>query len=139
MDGRPGTAPIYHTNVVMALGERWALVCLEALPDPAERHTLLAALEASGRVVVPFTLEQLHLYVGNALELSGTGGPCVFLSATAFAALRPDQRTTLERFARLVPVAIPTIETVGGGSVRCMLAENVLPRGSLTLGVTRSS
>jgi hypothetical protein len=131
MDGRPGAAPIYHTNVVMALGERWALVCFEALPNAQERHTLLAALEASGRVVVPFTLEQLHHYVGNALELRGTGGPCVFLSATAFAALRPDQRQTLERFAQLVPVAIPTIEAVGGGSVRCMLAENWLGGNAL--------
>jgi hypothetical protein len=126
MDGRSSAAPIYHTNVVMALGERWALVCLEALPDAQDRQTLLAALEASGRVVVPFTLQQLHLYVGNALELGDSGGSCIFLSATAFAGLRPDQRKALERFAQLVPVAIPTIEAVGGGSVRCMLAENFL-------------
>lgn len=131
MDGQPSAAPIYHTNVVMTLGERWGLVCLEALPDQAERHTLLAALEAGDRIAVPFTLEQLHHYVGNALELSGTGGPCVFLSATAFAALHPDQRKTLERFAQLVPVAIPTIEAVGGGSVRCMLAENWLTENAL--------
>ncbi len=126
MDGRSSAAPIYHTNVVMALGERWALVCLEALPDAHERHTLLAALEAGGREVVPFTLQQLQQYVGNALELNGSGGPCVFLSATAFDALRPEQRRALERCAQLVPVAVPTMEAVGGGSVRCMLAENFL-------------
>lgn len=127
MDGSAAGAPIYHTNVVMALGTHWALVCLEALPHAEERRRLQAALEASGRTLIPFSLEQLHHYLGNALELQGGRGPCVFLSATAFTALHPDQRLTLERFAQLVPVAIPTIEAVGGGSVRCMLAENFLP------------
>ncbi|MEZ4755384.1 MAG: arginine deiminase-related protein [Flavobacteriales bacterium] len=128
MDGSAAGAPIYHTNVVMALGTHWALVCLDALPAPKERRLLQAALEATGRTLIPFSLEQMHQYLGNALELQGGRGPCVLLSATAFAALHPEQRRTLERFAQLVPVAIPTIEAVGGGSVRCMLAENFLPQ-----------
>ena len=130
MDGMMSSVPVYHTNVVMALGDHWALACLDAVADPGERHTLRAALEVGGRRLVPFMVEQMHRFVGNALELQGANGPCIFLSATAFAALNGDQRRALEVFAELVPVAVPTIEMVGGGSVRCMLAENFLGRGS---------
>jgi hypothetical protein len=129
MDGMPSSAPVYHTNVVVSLGDHWALACLDAVADPVEQQTLQAALEVGGRRLVPFTVEQMHRFVGNALELQGTDGPCIFLSATAYAALHGDQRRALERFAELVPVAVPTIEVVGGGSVRCMLAENFLGVG----------
>lgn len=134
MDGSPEGQPVYHTNVLLSIGSGFALVCLEALVDPDERVTVERALAATGREVVHIALAQMHAYAGNLLELHSrhhrphapVGTPHVFLSATAFAALRPHQRLALERHARLMPVEVPTIEAVGGGSVRCMLAENFL-------------
>jgi len=146
MDGTLSGQPVYHTNVVMSIGTRFAVVCLEALPHAAERLMVEEELAKSGREVIPITLEQMHQYVGNMLELRRqlsarlpvgqvVGAPragqqatdnFILLSETAFNALRPFQRIALERHARLMPVPIPTIETVGGGSVRCMLAENFL-------------
>ncbi len=142
MDGTLTGQPVYHTNVVMGIGTRWAMLCLEAVPYPGERAELVQELEATGRQVIPITLEQMHRYVGNALELRGaapstvappTARPtdlCIFLGQTAYEALDPDQRMALERHARLVPVPVPFIERAGGGSVRCMIAENFLPVGT---------
>lgn len=137
MDGTISGDPVYHTNVVMSVGERFAVVCLDALPYPAERIELREELERTGREVIPISIDQMHRYVGNMLELRSAkpihagqgvaGGSFIFLSTTAFNALDPEQRRTLQGYAQLVPVDIPTIEQVGGGSVRCMLAENFLP------------
>jgi hypothetical protein len=141
MDGTLNGQPVYHTNVVMSIGTRFAVVCLEALPHASERLMVEEELAKSGREVIPITLEQMHQYVGNMLELRGrltvgvsarTAQPVsdhfILLSETAFNALLPFQRFALERHARLMPVPIPTIEAVGGGSVRCMLAENFLTK-----------
>jgi hypothetical protein len=146
MDGRLNGAPVYHTNVVMSIGAKWALVCFDAMPYPAERQEVEEELAKSGKEVIAFSLPQLYEFVGNALELypsrvssgAGSGGlrgtkheaitqePVILLSETAFHALKPFQRIALERHAQLIPVAVPTIETIGGGSVRCMIAENFL-------------
>jgi hypothetical protein len=130
MDGTLSGQPIYHTNVVMSIGQHFAVICFDAMPYPAERQELREELTKAGKAIIPITLDQMHHYVGNMLELRGGregSEPFLFLSETAFQALRPDQRIALEQFAQLVPVAIPTIEAVGGGSVRCMLAEVFLP------------
>ncbi len=129
-DGTLTGQPIYHTNVVMSIGERFAVVCLEALPYPVDRDDLWSELDRMDKEIIPITLPQLHAFVGNLLELAAAkdrSQRSILLSETAFAALKPDQRIALERHAQLVPVAVPTIERVGGGSVRCMLAENFLP------------
>ena len=134
MDGSFDGQPVYHTNVVMSIGTRFAVVCLEAMPYPGERAEVVRELERSGRQVIPIGLQQMHRYVGNMLELRGDParagiphrGTCILLSETAFQALQPDQRMALQEHGQLVPVPIPTIEAVGGGSVRCMLAENFL-------------
>lgn len=142
MDGTLTGQPVYHTNVVMSIGTRFAVVCFDALPYPAERTELEEELAKAGKEVIPITLEQMHQYVGNMLELRGTPAPgrirshhapatdqgveYLLLSETAFLALAPFQRQALQRYTELVPVPIPTIEAVGGGSVRCMLAENFL-------------
>jgi hypothetical protein len=111
----------------MSIGEGFAVICLDALPYPVDRDDVWAELDRAGKEVIPITLEQMYSYVGNMLELNGTQGRSIFLSEAAFASIKPDQRIALERHADLVPVPIPTIEEVGGGSVRCMLAENFLP------------
>lgn len=127
MDGTLAGAPVYHTNVMMSIGERYALVCMEALPYPVDRDDLWAELDRSDREIIPITLAQMHAFCGNILELRSGKGAFIFLSETAFNALKPDQRIALEKHAQPVPVPVPVIEAVGGGSVRCMLAENFLP------------
>ncbi|HEY8519660.1 MAG TPA: arginine deiminase-related protein [Gammaproteobacteria bacterium] len=119
--------PIYHTNVLMALGTRFAVVCSAAIPDATERQTVVEGLQASGRIVVDLSFAQLESFAGNLLELRGRAGPVIALSARALASLAPGQRTTLAAHGRLVAADIATIERLGGGSVRCTLAEIHLP------------
>lgn len=134
MDGKLSGEPVYHTNVVMSIGERFAVVCFEAMPYPAERQEVSEELVKSGREVISISLDQMHRFVGNMLQLRAAHKPpappiadaFIFLSGTAFTALVPEQRIALQKHGQLVPIAVPTIEAVGGGSVRCMLAENFL-------------
>ena len=114
-------APIYHTNVVLSIAERFAVVGLESIPDPAERAAVEASLAASGRELVRIDRDQVAAFAGNGLELAARGGSIFALSARARAALRPEQVATIERFARILSVNLPAIER-SGGSLRCTLA-----------------
>jgi len=121
--------PVYHTNVALALGSGVAVFCGEAVRDRSERRALVESLENGGREVVEITMEQLYAFAGNMLALENARGETlIVMSERAFSSLRPPQLERLERQARLVTSAIPTIEDYGGGSVRCMLAEVFLPR-----------
>jgi len=124
----PGALPVYHTNVLMALGAEFAVLCTQALPDAAQRAAVLAMLQASGREILEISMRQMQGFAGNLMELRGRDGPLITLSATAWDVLDPSQRALLERHGRVLAARIPTIETLGGGSVRCMLAEIHLPR-----------
>lgn len=129
MDGTLTGQPVYHTNVLMSIGEKFAMVCLEAIPYPVEREDVHDELTRGGKEVITITREQMMGYVANLLQVrNAKGESSILLSESAFNLLKPDQRSALERHGRLVPVAIPIIEAVGGGSVRCMIAENFLPR-----------
>jgi len=124
----PDGRPIYHTNVFLGLGSRFAMLCLDAVA-PQDRDRLTSELEESGRAIVELSFAQLGCFGCNVLELqSSSGEPLIALSEKARSNLRPDQLRTLERFGNLIAVDIPTIEAVGGGSVRCMIAEIHLPR-----------
>ncbi len=122
-------AAIYHTNVLMSVGERFAAVCSSAIRED-ERAAVLKQLHASGRAVVDLTLEQMASFAGNMLEVgSSRTGSVIAMSTQALDALTVAQRTMLEANAGpILAVPIPTIEKLGGGSVRCMLAEVHLPR-----------
>lgn len=119
---------IYHTNVLMSVGERFAAVCLNAIRED-ERDGVLSQLRGTGRAVVDLSLEQMNAFAGNMLELgSSLTGSVVAMSQQALDALTAEQRATLESSAGpIVAAPIPTIEKLGGGSVRCMLAELHLP------------
>ena len=118
---------IYHTNVLLSLGTRFAALCTAAIADRAERRTVVERLESSGREVVELRGEELVSFAGNLLELRGRDGPVIALSAAALRSLAAATRRTLERYGALVTADIATIERLGGGSVRCMLAEVALP------------
>lgn len=124
-DARGGE--IYHTNVMMSVGKGFALACLDAVHDAAEREALSASLRARHELV-PFSLSQLDRFVGNCLELEGSDGPVLFLSSSADAALEPDQRARLSKHATLASTPMGTIESIGGGSLRCCLLEVVAAR-----------
>ena len=120
--------PIYHTNVLLSLGAKFAVLCTNTLSDEY-REVLSDEIEASGRTLIGVDYEQLREFACNLIELrSRSGDPLIALSSAALASLRPDQQRLLESFGQLVDAAIPTIEAVGGGSVRCMIADVHLPR-----------
>ena len=121
-------APVYHTNVMLSIGTGYALVCATAVPVQ-QREALLERLSASGRRVLTLDPAQMAAFAGNVLELRGAGGTRVLAgSCRALDSLAPPQREALAACVdRRVAVPVPTIEGLGGGSVRCMLAEVFLP------------
>ncbi len=125
----PAGEPVYHTNVLMCLGERFALACLESVDDANRRRQWREGLEAAGRELIEIDRAQMTSFAGNALALEATGGTkLVAMSAAAWGSLSEAQRGALERHGQPVTSPLPTIERVGGGSLRCMLAEVFLPR-----------
>ena len=120
-DGRP----IYHTNVVMSIGTSFAVVCAEAIEDDGQRERVLAHLRAGGKEVIQISRAQMEQFCGNVLELrDGRGRPILALSEAAHFGFTGEDRLTLSRHVHdFVSVPIPTIEAIGGGSVRCTLAE----------------
>jgi hypothetical protein len=113
--------PVYHTNVLMCVATEFALVGLDLVADARRRAELRQRLQETGREVIALDAAQIAEFAGNALELSGADGRLLALSERAAACLTAEQRGRIERSARLLPLAVPTIE-LAGGSVRCMLA-----------------
>jgi len=121
--------PVYHTNVVMALGSGFCILCEEAIEEEWELIAVRQLLESTGHTIIPITREQMHSFAGNMLEVKNSKGENILiLSQTAFDSLRKEQKKMLEAYAELLPIAVPTIEQVEGGSVRCMMAEIFLQR-----------
>ncbi len=125
--------PIYHTNVMMAVLRREAIVCLESIVDRDERGRVLDAFESSGHSIIDISHQQMEGFAANVLQIGrADGGPLLVLSTTTARALTPGQRRRLSRDSELVEQDIPTIERHGGGGVRCMLAEIFLEPNSVT-------
>ena len=116
--------PIYHTNVMMHVGSRYAIVCLEAIADQSQRQTVIDSLHTTGKEIVNISFDQMRQFAGNMLELRNSEGKKILvMSATAKHSLTSEQLSTLEQDALIVAPDIHTIETAGGGSARCMIAE----------------
>lgn len=119
--------PIYHTNVMLSIGEKFAVICNEAIITKDSRR-VLDSLEQSGRSIIEISEEQMFSFAGNLLEIRNyKQDPFIALSATALNSFKKNQIRSLEQFASLLPMDIRTIEKHGGGSVRCMIAEVFLP------------
>ena len=115
--------PIYHTNVMMAVGSKWAVICADAIDDIDERAMVLNQL-SEGREVIVISEEQTARFAGNILEVKDDNGNLlIVMSESAFRAYSISQLNQLKSFGKLVVVDIETIEKYGGGSARCMLAE----------------
>lgn len=122
-DGRP----VYHTNVMLSLGGSVGMICAEAIARSDERNRVLDELRAGGHALVEITREQMACFAANCLEVRARAGPAILISRTGLGSLKPDQIRKLEHHSTLSPVDVGTIEQVGGGSIRCMLAEIFLP------------
>ncbi len=116
--------PVYHTNVMMAIGDQVAVVCLEALSSSEEASLLRSSLEQTGRELLCITLDQMLHFAGNMIQLRSARATNVWvLSRQAWESLRKEQQILLERDAEIIYHDLSTIETIGGGSARCMIAE----------------
>lgn len=116
--------PVYHTNVVMHVGTRFAIVCLDSIKDYSQRQQLSELLTSNDKEVVAITLEQMHQFAGNMLEVrNDKGEKLLIMSASARRSLTAHQIALLEEDVRILSPSLDAIETAGGGSARCMIAE----------------
>ncbi|GGH06384.1 citrulline utilization hydrolase CtlX [Mucilaginibacter phyllosphaerae] len=115
---------IYHTNVLMAIGSKFAVICLDSIINSIEKESVINSIRSAGKEIVAITFDQMNHFAGNMLEVrNDKGETLVVMSQAAFASLTAEQKTALEKYGKLVYADINTIETNGGGSARCMMAE----------------
>ena len=121
--------PVYHTNVMMTLGENFAILCEEAIEEEWELIAVRQLLESSGHEVIRITKEQMHAFAGNMLQVKNSKGEkFLLMSQTAFDSLTEEQKEELAARSKLLSIPIPVIEKTEGGSVRCMIAEIFLEK-----------
>jgi hypothetical protein len=115
---------IYHTNVLMAIGSKFAVICLDSIANTSEKEAVNKSLNSTGKEIIDITFDQMNHFAGNMLEIKNNEGkPLVVMSQVAFNSLNAGQIASLEKYGKLVYADINTIETNGGGSARCMMAE----------------
>jgi len=117
---------VYHTNVVMALGTSYVVICMECIPDEAERSRLQTSFKNTSKEIIEISQGQMAAFAGNMIELKSDSGPVCVMSEQAYASLHAEQLKRLQRHNRIVYAPVYTIEKYGGGSARCMIAENFL-------------
>ncbi len=120
---------IYHTNVMMCLGEGFAVLCADSVDDASERKALVDSLKSSGKEVIYITEAQKHRFAGNMLQVENKRGEkYLVMSASAHQSLNTEQVTQIEKHCQILSSSLDTIEACGGGSARCMMAEIFLPK-----------
>lgn len=123
--------PIYHTNVMMCLGERFSVICELSIDDSVERALVLNQLKATGKEIISISEEQKDHFAGNMLQVKNAKGErFIMMSEEAYQSLETDQIRKLEKHGKLLHTPLDTIERLGGGSARCMMAEVFLPKKS---------
>jgi len=133
-------APIYHTNVMMHIGSDLAVVCLDSIPKASEKQAVQKSLTQAGKKVVPITPKQKLHFAGNMLEVGNDGGEkFTVMSEAALDSLNIGQIQLIEKYSTIISPSIPTIEKLGGGSSRCMMAEIFLPFDESFLSVKSKS
>jgi len=120
--------PIYHTNVMMCIGDRFAVICLDSIKDPEERLNVTISLKSTGKEIIEISLDQMNKFAGNMLQVSNVHDESLLvMSEQAYLSLYAEQIASLEKYCRIIYAPLYTIEKNGGGSARCMLAEIHLP------------
>ncbi len=121
--------PIYHTNVMMCVATSFVVICLESVPDGKERSTLLASFKSTGKKVIEISFAQMNLFAGNMLEVTNSHEQTfLVMSESAFLCLNEEQIAGINEYLEILHAPIPTIERIGGGSARCMMAEIFLKK-----------
>ncbi|MBQ0769732.1 MAG: amidinotransferase [Bizionia sp.] len=121
--------PIYHTNVMMCLAETFAVICLDTIDDKKERKHVVKSLKEDNKEIITITVEQMEHFAGNMLQVRGAEDKrYLVMSEAAYKSLLPSQIATIEKHCEIIYSPLPTIETCGGGSARCMMAEVFLPK-----------
>ncbi len=122
---------IYHTNVMLCVAETFAVVCLEAIDDKKEKKNVLKHLKSDGKDVITISEQQVTQFAGNMLQVKGTNDErYLVMSSSAFNSLNPNQIKVIEKHCKILHSPLKTIETCGGGSARCMMAEVFLPKNN---------
>src|SRR5690606_8139084 len=121
--------PIYHTNVMMCLAETFAVICSDSIDDKQERKNVLSHLRQDGKEIITITETQMHQFAGNMLQVKGSDDKrYLVMSKAAHESLTPSQVAQIEKHCAILSSDLETIETCGGGSARCMMAEVFLPK-----------
>ena len=116
--------PIYHTNVLMCMANQFVVICLDSIPNEQERQMLLDSFARTNKEVIEISQDQLNHFAGNMLQVFDINEkPHLIMSDQAYKSLHTAQLKSLEKYNPLLPISIPTIEALGGGSTRCMMAE----------------
>jgi hypothetical protein len=127
VDGK--RTPIYHTNVMMCVGETFAVICLASIDDKKERKNVLKHLKEDGKEIIDITEEQTNNFAGNMLQVIGKNDErYLIMSQAAYNSLTKDQIVRLEKHTKILSSSLKVIEACGGGSARCMMAEVFLPK-----------
>ncbi len=120
---------IYHTNVMMCLAENFAVICLDTIDDKKERKNVVRHLKQDGKEIISITESQMHQFAGNMLQLKGDNDKrYLIMSEAAHKSLTKTQIASIEKHCPILSSSLETIETCGGGSARCMMAEVFLPK-----------
>ena len=119
---------IYHTNVMMCVADKYVVICLESIADPEQNKLVSETIINSDKKIIPITLHQMNHFAGNMLQVENKNGEKLLVMSTqAYESLTTEQLLELNRFNRIIHSPLTTIETNGGGSARCMMAEVHLP------------
>ena len=122
--------PIYHSNVMMCVGNDFAIICLDSIDDKKERKNVVDHLKNDGKEIITITEDQMANFAGNMLELKNKNDErLIAMSQSAYDSLNMEQINKLEKYCKIITSSLDTIETCGGGSARCMMAEVFLPKG----------
>ncbi len=121
--------PIYHTNVMMAMAETFSVICLDTIDDKKERKNVVQHLKNDGKEIITISEQQMHHFAGNMLQVIGADEQrYMVMSSAAYYSLKPEQLAAIRNHCEIIHSSLETIETCGGGSARCMMAEVFLPR-----------
>lgn len=121
--------PIYHTNVMMCLADDFSVVCLDAIDDKKEKKNVVQHLKGDGKEVITISEAQMHQFAGNMLQVQGSNMErFLVMSSAAYHSLAKDQIAKIQKHCQIIHSSLETIETCGGGSARCMMAEIFLPK-----------
>ncbi|WP_020527132.1 citrulline utilization hydrolase CtlX [Flexithrix dorotheae] len=120
--------PIYHTNVMLSVADKFVVVCLDSVKNPEEKENLVSHFKSTNKEIINISFSQMKSLAGNVIELENDKGENILvMSEQARQSFREEQLQIINKFAKIVAVPIPTIERIGGGGTRCMIAEIFLP------------